>query len=286
MPQGFSATGKRNDTLWFASIWPKNSPQQFKANLNAKTTFGFDTAEYMGLDIGKSEFNITIDNGLMTIAPFSTTVNNGKLNFAATANLAAKPSMLQTSGAMKMFDKIQITRRTSDALLRYVIPLFADATSITGILNFDCEKLVLPLEEGYRNAIAVTGIFSVEKIHLFGSSSLLNQLIQLTGATSDPEITVFPTRFVLADGVLQYDNMQVNIGDKPVNFSGRIGLDKSMKMNITLPWIRNGQRITLPLKGTVDKPQIDVGKLVEDQLQQELERQIKKGLEKILKEKG
>jgi hypothetical protein len=90
---------------------------------------------------------------------------------------------------------------------------------------------------------------------------------------------------VLADGVLSYDNMQMNVENKAVNFSGKIGLDKSMRMNVTLPWTRSGQRIMLPLKGTVDKPQIDVGKLVEDQLQQELERQIKKGLEKILKEK-
>jgi type II secretion system protein N len=283
LPQGFSATGKRSDILWFSSTWPKNLPQQFKANLNAKTTFGFNTAEYMGLDIGKSEFKITIDNGLMTIAPFSTTVNNGKFNFAATANFAGNPAMLQTPGATKMFDRIQITRRTSDALLRYVVPLFADATSITGILNFDCEKLAIPLEKGYRNAIAVAGTVSVEDMHLFGTSSLLNQLIQLTGASSDPTITVLPTRFVLADGILQYDNMQVNIGDKPVNFSGKIGLDKSMRMNVTLPWTHNGQRITLPLKGTVDKPQIDVGKLMEEQAKQEFERQIKKGLEKILK---
>ncbi len=283
MPHGLSATGRRSDSLWFSSTWPKNAPQQFKANLNAKTTFGFDNAEYMGLDIGKSEFDITIDNGLMTIAPFSTIVNNGKFNFAASANLAGKPPMLQTLSAIKMFDRIQITHRTSGALLKYVVPLFADATSITGTLNFDCDKFAIPLEKGYRNAIAVTGTFSVENMHFFGTSSFLNQLILLTGAMSDPEITVLPTRFVLADGILQYDNMQVNIGDKPVNFSGRIGLDKSMQMNVTLPWTYSGQRITLPLKGTVDKPQIDVGKFLEEQARQELERQIEKGLEKIFK---
>ena len=282
LPQGLSATGKRSDTLWFSSVYPKNAPEQFKANLNAKTTFGFDNAKYMGLNLGKSEFDVKIDNGLMTIAPFTTTVNNGKLNFAAAANLTGKPAVLQTPGAMKVLDKIQINQQTSDTLLRYMNPLFADATDITGILNFDCEKLAVPLEKGYKNAIAVTGTMSIENMHL-GASSLLGQIIQLTGVSSDPTITVLPSRFVLADGILQYDNMQMNFNDKAVNFSGKIGLDKSMQMNVTLPWTRSGQRIMLPLKGTVDKPQIDVGKLVEDQLQQELERQIKKGLEKILK---
>jgi hypothetical protein len=282
LPQGLSATGKRSDTLWFSSVYPKDAPEQFQANLNAKTTFGFDSAEYMGLNLGKSEFDVKIDNGLMTIAPFTTTVNSGKLNFAAAANLAGKPALLETPGAMKMLDKIQINQQTSDTLLRYVNPLFADATNITGILNFDCEKFAIPLETGHKNAIAITGTMSIENMHL-GASSLLGQIIQLTGVSSDPTISVLPSRFVLADGILQYDNMQMNFNDKAVNFSGKIGLDKSMQMNVTLPWTRSGQRIMLPLKGTVDKPQIDVGKLVEDQLQQELERQIKKGLEKILK---
>jgi len=236
----------------------------------------------MGLNLGKSDFNVKIDNGLMTIAPFTTTVNNGKLNFAATANLADSPAMLKTPNAIKMLDKIQITQQITDALLTYINPVFANATDITGILNFDCEKLAIPLEKGRKNAIAITGTLSIENMHL-GVSSLLRQIIQLTGVSSDPTITVLPTRFVLADGILQYDNMQMNFNDKPVNFSGRIGLDKSMQMNVTLPWTYSGQRITLFLKGTVDKPRLDAGKLVEDQLRQELERQIQKGLEKIFK---
>jgi hypothetical protein len=279
MPQGFSATGKRSDSLWFSSTWPKNAPEQFKANLNAKATFGFDSAEYMGLNFGKSEFDVKIDNGLMTIAPFSTKVNNGTLNFASTANLAGKPAMLQTPGEMKMFDRIQITRQTSDAFLGYINPVFANAVNVTGLLNFDCEKFAIPLETGHRNAIAITGTVSIENMHL-GGSSLLPQIVQLTGGSPDPVITVQPTRFVLSNGVLKYDNMQMDIDNKPVNFSGQIGLDKSMKMNVTLPWTYNGQRIMLPLKGTVDKPKLDVGKLLEDQARQELERQIQKILKK------
>jgi hypothetical protein len=282
LPSGLSATGKRSDTLSFSTVYPKQTPALFMSNLNAKSSFGFDSAEYMGLNIGKSEFNVKVDNGLMTIAPFSTTVNSGKLNFAASANLKDTPSMLKTGGPMKMFDKIQITKQASDAMLGYINPVFAGAVSVTGVLNFDCQKMAIPLQSGYKNSIDMAGTISIDNMHLKGSS-LLPQIIQLTGGSSDPVITVLPTRFTLSNGVIQYDNMQMNIDDKTVNFSGKVGLDKSMRMNVTLPWTRNGQRIMLPLKGTVDKPQIDVGKLVEDQLQQELERQIKKGLEKILK---
>jgi hypothetical protein len=282
MPQGFSATGKRNDSLWFSSTYPKKDPQQFKANLSAKTTFGFDKAEYMGFNIGKSDFNVKIDKGLMAVAPFTSTVNTGKLNFSGSANFSEKPSLFKTPGQMKIFDNIQVTQQTSDILLGYMNPIFANATNVSGTLSFDCEKLVFPLEKGYDKTIAVIGTLSITNMRL--GSPLLNQIIQLTGGSSDPIVTVQPTKFTVADGIISYDNMQMDIAQYPVNFAGKIGLDKSMQMNVTLPWTRNGQQIMLPLKGTVNKPEIDMGKLIENQVQQELENQIKKGLEGLFKQ--
>ena len=189
---------------------------------------------------------------------------------------------MRTPGAMTILKDIEINSETSDALLSYVNPLFADAVNVTGILNFACEKLEIPLESGYKKDIAVTGVLSIENTRL-GASSLLAQIIQLTGVGRDPVITIMPTRFVLANEKLSYDNMEMDIEGKKINFRGSIWLDKRMQMDVTLPWEVNNQRLTLPLKGTVNNPQIDTEKLFESQIQQELERQIQKGLEKIFK---
>ncbi len=73
-------------------------------------------------------------------------------------------------------------------------------------------------------------------------------------------------------------------------FKGVIGLDKTLDMSITLTFTENaltartgkeitGKRITLPLKGTVDKPELDMGKLLEEQLKQKLFE----GLDKLFK---
>jgi hypothetical protein len=215
----------------------------------------------------------------MTIAPFSTTVNKGKLNYAASANLKDTPSMLKTPSPMKMFDKIQITKQTSDAMLGYINPVFAGAVKVTGILNFDCQKMAIPLQSGYKNSMDMAGVISIDNMHLKGSS-LLPQIIQLTGGSPDPNITLLPTPFTVSNGIIKYDNMQMNIDQKAINFSGQIGLDKSMQMDVTLPWTYNGQRIVLPLKGSVDKPKIDVGKLIQKQAEQELQRQLEKMFKK------
>jgi len=130
---------------------------------------------------------------------------------------------------------------------------------------------------------------------LLQASGLLNTIFS-TGGTSarGAVITIHPTKFVLRDGFLRYDDMQMDIGDNPVNFKGVIGLDKSLDMTVTLPYTADGrtvrvgqettsQRIKVSLRGTVDKPELDIDKLLEGQLRQQLENQLLKGLENLLK---
>jgi hypothetical protein len=85
--------------------------------------------------------------------------------------------------------------------------------------------------------------------------------------------------------------MQMDIGDNPVNFKGAIGLDKSVNMTVTLPYTMGGrtarvgekaeERISLPLTGSIDKPKLDLGKLLEDQLRKRLGEELRKGLDKL-----
>jgi len=73
-----------------------------------------------------------------------------------------------------------------------------------------------------------------------------------------------------------------------------IGLDKSLDMTVTLPYTTAGRtarvgretrgaRIVLPLKGTVDKPELDTDKLLELQLKEQGEDLLRRGLEEIFK---
>ena len=179
-------------------------------------------------------------------------------------------------------------------LLRYLNPIFADAVNVSGIANFSCEQLIIPLSATAKNQTEVVGTISMDQVRL-QTSDLLGQILTVAGtSTRGADITIRPTKFVLRDGFLRYDDMQMDIGDNPVNFKGVIGLDKSLNMTVTLPYTTQGrtarlgqetigQRITLPLKGTIDKPGLDLGKLLEGQLRQQLENQLRKGLEELFK---
>ncbi len=294
LPEGLTLQGKRKDAVSFVSEYPRGQTDKLMANLTANAKLGFERAGYMGLDFGPTDVDINIQKGLLKIAPFVTMVNEGQFNFAGQTDFRQKPAQFKIAEPMQLMKDIKINDQTTKKLLRYLNPIFADAVNVSGIANFSCEQLTIPLSAAAKNQIEVVGTISMDQVRL-QASDLLGQIFSGAGTSArGAVITIRPTKFVLRDGFLRYDDMQMDVGDNPVNFKGVIGLDKSLNMTITLPYTTRGrtarlggetvgQRITLPLKGTIDKPQLDLGKLLEGQLRQQLEDQLRKGLEELFK---
>jgi len=292
LPEQLKMKGRRKDTIKLESQYPAGQADEILANMTAKTTFGFESAEFMGLNFSPAQTDIKIEKGLLSIAPFSAMVNKGQFNLpTVAADFKQKPTLLETAEPAHIMKDVQIDDRTTTRLLKYLNPIFAGAVNVSGTANLHCEKLVLPLAEAGKNDTQIIGTVSMYDVKLQGGD-LLAQLISLFGQRMHTaNITVHPTRFVLQNGRLSYDDMQIDIGDNPVNFAGTIGLDQQLNMEVTLPYTfagttaRTGQadtdRITLPLKGTLEKPELDFEKFLKQQGQKIIEEQLRKGLEKL-----
>jgi hypothetical protein len=292
VPGQLSITGRRPVAINFTSVYPANEPNGLLAHLNSQASLGFDRAAYLGFDFGPTQLDLRSQDGLMTIGPVSTTVNNGKLNFVGNANLRASPAMLMTPTLVHVAQGIQINEQTAKTLLKYVNPIFADAVEVSGTANFDVRQLAIPLAANARTHAEMNGTIWIDKMQL-GASSLLSQIFSIAGQPIRGQIlTMHPTVLVLQKGVLRYDDMQIDIGQNPVNFRGSIGLDETLNMTIVLPYtlegrlVRVGQvqaadRIAVPLTGTLSKPKLNLQKLVELQLQ----GQLKRGLEELFKKR-
>ncbi|KPK34723.1 MAG: hypothetical protein AMJ65_17990 [Phycisphaerae bacterium SG8_4] len=294
LPEGLALEGKRQDIINFHSEYPVAEPNKLVPNLSAQAALGFEKAAYMGLQFGPTDVEIQVQNGLLKIAPFVTTVNEGQFSFAGEADFKQEPALFKAAEPMQMIKGVKINDETTGKLLKYVNPIFANVVNVTGIADLSCEQLLIPLKTEAKNETVIIGTISMKQVRL-QASNLLGQILTTSGG--DPrgtDITIQPTRFVLQEGFLRYEDMQVDIGDNPVNFKGAIGLDKSLDMTVTLPYTSGGRtarvgrdtrgrRITLPLKGTVDKPELDMGKLLEEQLKGQLENQLQKALEDLLK---
>ncbi len=294
LPEDLTLQGKRKDAVSFISEYPADQTDKLLSNLNAKANVGFEKADYMGLDFGPTDVDVQVQNGLLNIAPFTTTVNEGQFNFAGGADFKQKPTLFKATKPIQIVKDIKVNDETTKRLLKYVNPIFADAVNVSGIANFNCEQLAIPLIAEAKNDAVVIGTISMNQLRL-KASDLLGQILTVAGGGSRSTVmTIRPTRFVLEKGILRYDDMQIDVGDNPVNFKGAIGLDKSLDMMVTLPYTTEGQtvrlgretrgtRIVLPLKGTVDNPYLDTGKLIELQLKQQGEELLRRGLEEIFK---
>jgi hypothetical protein len=294
LPEDLTLQGKRKDTITFTSEYPTDQKDKLMANLNARGKVGFDKAGYMGLDFGATDVDIQVQNGILNITPFTTTVNEGQFNFAGGADFKQAPSLFKAAKPMQVVKDIKINDATTKKLLKYVNPIFADAVNVSGIANFNCEQLAIPLSAEAKKDAVVVGTISMNQVRL-QTSDLLGQILTIAGSSARGTVlTIHPTRLVLQKGVLRYDDMQIDVDDNPINFKGAIGLDKSLDMTVTLPYTTEGRtarvggttrgaRITLPLKGTVDKPRLDTDKLLELQLKEQGEELLRRGLEEIFK---
>jgi hypothetical protein len=294
LPEGLVLEGKRQDAISFRSSYPATDPNKLVPNLSAQARLGFDKAHYKGLNLGLTDVDIQFDGGVMTIPQLTTPVNEGQFSIAGKVDFNEKDPVLRISKPMQIVKDVKINDEMTNKLLKYVNPLFADAVNVSGFANFNCEQLAIPLKSEFKNDAVVIGTISMNRVRLQGSN-LVGQILTTSGG--DPrgtDMTVHPTRFALQKGFLRYEDMQVDVGDNPVNFKGQIGLDKSLAMTATLPYTTrgrtarvgretSGRRITLPIKGTVDAPELDLGKLIEQQIKGELENQAQKLLEDLFK---
>jgi hypothetical protein len=277
-PAELELKGRSTVDLDFSSTYPANDPDELLAHLNSTGQVTFDRAEYMGLRFGLIDVNLVVMDGLMEIPPFEAAVNEGQLQFAAQTNFRDEPRLLRAPASAFAARNIQLNTETTEKLLKYVNPLFANLVSVSGRANFECEKLVIPLTGGHDDKLEVIGTISADELRL-GAGGLLGDLMAAMGESlRQQRLTIRPTRIVVRNGMVRYDNMQVDVGDNPLNFAGAIGLDGRLDMTVTLPWTlrgrtarvgdqdRAGSRIALPLRGTVDKPELDTEKLLQDQL--------------------
>jgi hypothetical protein len=152
--------------------------------------------------------------------------------------------------------------------------------------NFDCSIMEIPLTGADTRDLAVDGTFSVKDLLL--ESNIFDAVQKYFGKQGKyNEMEILPTHIIARNGLVTYDNMQLNAGTTPFNNVGRINLlNKSIQgSTIITPYttgrtVNVGQedtpgRIRVPLKGTYDKPELDFSGLIQQNIGNILEDVLK-----------
>ncbi len=289
IPDELKISGQREAKCEFKGAYPVQFPEKIFDDLTAHLSFGFESADYMGLSFGRSDFDITISDGILKLAPFKSRVNNGYVNFAAYSKLDESPRLMIIPHPISIIDNVELNKETTEKMLKYVNPLFAGAIEAAGVVNLKCDKLIIPLGNASKDNTEIEGTISLDNVYL-SSNGLMGEISKHIGVSKDEPIRIRETYFTLKNSVLSYKDMQVDFGNNPVNFRGKIYLDDRIDMDVVLPYTYSGrtittgqdsdERVVLPITGDLNNPKIDFNAAIDHGVKKmidgELQRQLKK----------
>jgi hypothetical protein len=289
MPSDLTIEGKNKTTVEFSSSYPADKPDQLLANLSTKPiNIAFDKADYRGFTVSQpSQIAVQFNKGLLDIPKFSMKVNDGTLTFAAKADFTKSPTLLTIPEPLTILDKVKVDERVSIKLLQYLNPIFKDVDRFTGVATFSAQTLAIPLKDAGPKDLLLDGNFLVKDMRL--ASGFFDLIQKIRPGSTSGQMEILSTQITAINGLLRYNNMQLNAGNNPFNFVGRVNLvthsiDGS---SVITPYttgrtVKVGEentpgRITIPFKGTYDKPELDMGKLLQQNLGNILEEGLKDG---------
>jgi hypothetical protein len=297
LPEGLSVKGKRKSAFYFESNYPTDAPEQLMVNLNAGGSLGFDSADYFGLNFGPTDLNMNVRKGVFDFEIPQTVVNEGKLQFAGTIDLNEESKILRLKEPMPVLDNIHINDRMTNMMLKYLNPVFAGQSNTSGFASLTCNKLEIPFDVGDKEKIVIDGVVEMDKIRLKAVGAVGDILAQ-TSNRSEFDAKLLPSRVFLKNGVMQYEEMEFHLDEYPTGFSGKIYLDKTLDMEVFVPYkfdverlrfptVKIGEdlsdRLPLPVEGTVDNPQVRLDKLFDSILKKHSPELIQRGIEELFK---
>lgn len=306
-----AATGQRTQPLEIT--WTSGPSIKWTEALAARSSIGWDSANVVGIDIGGADIPLVVEKGkFVSQAEFP--VSQGVLRWNLDGDLAAEPMIIRQS-QQRVIENVAITRQMCQGWLKFVAPLLADVTSVQGNLSLDIDRAEIYPTDSVRQTVA--GRVMVQGANV-GPGPLADQILALVmqirnlrrgagasdGGGQPTSWLTLPEQnipFAVERGRVTHKDMRIQAGDVLVTTSGSVGLDGSLELIAGIPilkeWVDKtpalqplaGQMIQIPIRGTVQRPQLDSSGLV--QLAQQLatsalagaaQKQIDKGLNKLL----
>ncbi len=285
-------TGTPGSTDWLAS-------------LSGPAALHIDRQELAGVTLGPADIDMHVKQGLLTIPPSTIPANKGKINFQAQVSLARTKPFLVISQPINLVEDVQINAQMSNALLKFINPVFADNHQVSGTVSFICNHLLIDDPAKWRQTAKMKGLFSGKDLLFQPRKGIMADLASILDLDLSSKLgELRPVSIELSDGVVSYKDMHIVFSHLlDLSFSGQVGLDESISMRVGIPILPSmlgnrpelikflaDQRIYLPITGTLSKPRLDVaafpGLLLEQisrVLRNQAAREVGKILEGILK---
>jgi hypothetical protein len=307
--------GVQLDPVSTASAGTSGSTFQWPHGLTGTTDFGWSGAEFYGLPVGAGEVDARLAESKLATTPLDFSVSGGRVHLVPRVELGTTPMTLFVEQG-RVMENVQITDQMCRVWLKFVAPLFADATRIDGRFSMDLTGAKVPLSAPETSDVAGTLHLDDAKLRpgpLADRFVFLVQQVQavlerkpLPSSYSVPnsglvEIQRQAVPFQMVDGRVYHRDLTLNVRGVRIRTSGSVGVDQTLDLVAQVPihddWIRGdgllaslrGQTIQVPIRGQLSQPKFDEDtltqlgrRIAEDAAGRLIERGLERGLDRAL----
>jgi hypothetical protein len=241
-------------------------------------------------DLGPTELAAHWNDGSIEFEPIVSEFQRGQLHVQPSIRVRDAAAVIHV-GAGRVIDRVALDPNLCEWILRYVDPLGTISRNLQGHLSLEIDELEIPLASGGFERGSISGRLLLENVQFAPEESLREILagagVAFRGASIRTDQTI---EFRLADGRVHHSGLALPIADERVTLDGWVGLDQAIDIRLSLPVteemlgkdkrlyrLLRGQRIELPVTGTLENPKVS-----EDALARNIQRLIQAAIRENL----
>jgi translocation and assembly module TamB len=233
-------------------------------------------ADIFGMSLGPTPVVLRARGGQLRIDPIDTSLNQGRLHLEPEIVFNDSAGPMLRLGPESSLTDARINDEVSHRVLAFAAPVLDQATRARGRVSVRLKEATFPISEdpARLKAANVTGAVLFQDAE-FVAGPIADQLFDLIGMADRPSIKLNqPVTLAIADRRVYQRGLAIPLGQlNEITMEGWVDFDRKLAMNASLPllptmWRDNpdrpllnnlfgGLRITVPIRGTLDKPEVD-----------------------------
>jgi translocation and assembly module TamB len=273
-PQTFAIRGPLDGTLITAApiaegARPATVPRWREAMM-VDAGIGWQEIQWYDFRVGPGQLRGRLANGRLVVDPIQVALQEGQLTLAPQLYLTADPILMALPKG-PVLKQVRLTPDLCAAGLKFVHPFLAGTTNVDGHVSLDLDGAWIPLSNMRGSQAA--GKMHIHQVEVSGGP-LLGDVLPAVLMIQPQKVPLLPeVEFWVQDGRVHHRGVGVQFRETVVSTQGSVGFDETLdivaEMNVPEKWLGQNvlgtalknQKIKVPIKGTLSRPQIDAQEL-------------------------
>lgn len=219
-------------------------------------------------DFGPAELAAHWRDGAIQFEPIECSFQSGQVRVQPVICFRQGMPLLHVHEG-RVIDQVAIDPKLCDWILRYVDPLGTISRNLQGHLSLEIEELEIPLTRDGLDRGSLSGRLLLDDVQ-FAPEQSLREILTAAGIAFQRSIRTSQTINIrLRDGRVYHSGLALPIGNDQVTMDGWVALDHTINIRVSLPVteemlgkdkrlyrLLRGQRIELPVTGTLENPKV------------------------------